>query len=139
MALKYAYACPSCGIIESDVPADGITCLECGQPARRVWQVAFDRQSTKQSGRWDPQVGQYVANDREFRELLRAGAERQERELGMEVPLAVVDARDDQARGELHGVGVDHIHEVREETAKKLHDEKVTANKEQKPKVLTHG
>jgi hypothetical protein len=137
LVVNYAYICPSHGIFEAPIPADSCLCPDCGDPSRRRWHVAFDRQSAKPSGRWDPQVGQYVANDREFRELLRAGAERQEQELGMAVPLAVVDARDDQALGELHGTGVDHRLEVKEATARKLHDEKVKANKEAKPKVLT--
>lgn len=135
--MKYLYVCAMHGRFETPIPADSCLCPECGDPSRRVWAVTLDRHSTKHTGRYDPQVGQYVRNEREFHELLRAGADRQERELNMEVPLAVVDARDDQALGELHGTGVDHRLEVREQTARKLHDEKAKANKEQKPKVLS--
>ena len=134
--MKYAYRC-RCGTIESETRADEVRCLACGEIAKRVWAVTLDRQSTKQSGRWDPQVGEYVANDREFQELLRQGAERQEAELGMECRLTTVDSRDVEARGELHGTGVDHIKEQAENTARKVHDEKARANGESKvrPKV----
>lgn len=135
--MTYAYWCPNCGTIEVEIRSDKVACLECKATAKRVWAVTLDRHSTKHTGRYDPQVGQYVRNEREFHELLKAGAERQEQELNMAVPLATVDARDDQALAEIHGTGMDHRLEVREQTARKLHDEKVKANKESKPKVLT--
>jgi hypothetical protein len=131
--VKYAYRCPRDGVIENEVAQDAIQC-RCGQKAKRVWSVSFDRNSTKQSGRWDPQVGQYVANDREFQELLRQGAEKQSQELGMECKLTTIDARDIEGRGELHGTGVDHVLAEAENTARRKHDEAAAANRESKAK-----
>ncbi|MGA9527160.1 MAG: hypothetical protein WBS24_03480 [Terriglobales bacterium] len=135
--MKYAYRCPRDGVIEHEVPLDEIQC-RCGNQAKRVWSVSFDRQSTKSSDRWDPQVGAYVRNEREFQDLLRQGAERQSAELNMECKLTTVDARDLEARGELHGTGVDHILAEKEATERRRHDEAAKANKETKPaKMLT--
>ena len=131
--MRYAYKCPRCGEIENEVPQDAIQC-RCGNTAKRIWAVTLDRESTKQSGRWDPQVGQYVANDREFQELLRQGAEKQSAELNMECKLTTIDARDLEGRGELHGTGVDHILAEKENTERKLHDEAAAANKDSKAK-----
>ena len=131
--VKYLYKCPRCGEIENEIAQDAIQC-RCSLQAKRVWAVTLDRQSTKQSGRWDPQVGQYVANDREFQELLRQGAEKQSQELNMECKLTTIDARDIEARGELHGTGVDHVLAEAENTERKLHDEAAAANKESRTK-----
>jgi len=48
-------------------------------------------------------VGEYVANDREFRNKLREGQAAQEEKLQMEVKLETVDARDHDALADLHG------------------------------------
>lgn len=135
--MKYAYRCPRDGVIEHEAALDNIQC-RCGQQAKRVWSVSFDRQSTKSSDRWDPQVGAYVRNEREFQELLRQGQDKQSQELNMECKLTTVDARDLEARGELHGTGVDHILAETERTQKVHHDEAAKANKETrtKPKKL---
>jgi len=78
--------------------------------------------SLKSQDRWDPVVGAYVRNDREFNELLKKGQAAQEAELGMPVPLAKVDARDTEGLAELHGHKVDHRLEVKEQAAKIAHD-----------------
>jgi hypothetical protein len=44
------------------------------------------------------------------------------------------DARDVEARGELHGTGVDHVLAEAENTARRKHDEAAAANKESKAK-----
>lgn len=129
---KYLYRCPRDGEIEHEVAQDSIQC-RCGNTAKRVWSVSFDRQSTKSSDRWDPQVGAYVRNEREFQALLRQGAEKQSQELNMECKLTTVDARDHEARGELHGTGVDHILAEKENTDRRKHDEAAVANKEARP------
>ena len=131
--MRYAYKCPRDGVIENEVALDTIQC-RCGQKAKRVWSVSFDRQSTKSSDRWDPQVGAYVRNEREFQDLLRQGAEKQSAELNMECKLTTIDARDLEGRGELHGTGVDHILAEKENTERKLHDEAAAANKDSKAK-----
>jgi len=119
--MRYTYFCPSCGEIDDHVPLDRIQC-RCGQTAKRVRGFAVNAGSLKSSDRWDPVVGAYVRNDREFNELLRKGQAAQEAELGMEVPLVPVDARDHEALGELHGTGVDHRLEVKEQQDKAHHD-----------------
>lgn len=119
--MKYDYSCPSCGTIKDGVPLDRIQC-RCGLEAKRVRTFAVNKPSLRSESRWDPVVGAYVNNDREFRELLKAGQAVQEAELGMPVPLVSVDARDDEALGELHGTGVDHRLEEKEKAAKINHD-----------------
>jgi hypothetical protein len=120
-AVRYDYACPACGTIKDGVPLDKIQC-RCGLEAKRVREFAVNTTSLKTRDRWDPVVGAYVRNDREFNELLKAGQAAQEAELGMPVPLVSVDARDDEALGELHGTGVDHRLEEKEKAAKIQHD-----------------
>lgn len=122
--MKYDYQCPSCGLLHDAVPLNKIQC-RCGQEAKRVWGFAVNSSSLKSQDRWDPVVGAYVRNEREFRELLKAGQERESAELNMDVKLECVDARDDQALGELHGTGVDHRLEEREKVAKVAHDKAV--------------
>jgi hypothetical protein len=122
--VKYDYNCPSCGLIRDGVPLDRIQC-RCGQPAKRVREFAVNTTSLKSRDRWDPVVGAYVRNDREFNELLKAGQAAQEAELGMPVPLVSVDARDDEALGELHGTGVDHRLEEKEKAQKIAKDSAV--------------
>jgi hypothetical protein len=48
-------------------------------------------------------VGSYVANEREFRDKLARGRERESENLGMDVKLETVDARDHEGLAELHG------------------------------------
>ena len=98
----YLYVCPKCGPFESQLSADALQC-RCGHTAKRRWAVHFDRSSTQQSGRWDPVVGQYVANEREFQNALAASREVQSEKLKMDVKLETVDARDTSALDELHG------------------------------------
>ena len=98
----YLYVCPSCGPFESQLNADALQC-RCGHSAKRRWAVHFDRTSTKVNGRWDPVVGQYVANEREFQSALSASRELQSEKLGMDVKLETVDARDTSALAEMHG------------------------------------
>lgn len=105
--MRYSYADPQCGIIDSEVRADSIVCLKCGSTAKRVRQFSVDKSSLGQSDRWDPVVGAYVRNDAEFRSLLSAQAEREEREMGVECKLVTVDARDSEGLAELHGVSPD--------------------------------
>jgi hypothetical protein len=136
--VNYAYRCTA-ELIEFEVegpPADMVQC-RCGEIAKRIRQFAVNKPSLKSQGRWDPVVGQWVDNDRQFREILKAGQEREAKDLNMDVPLVQVDARDHEALGELHGTGVDHRKEVLEQSKRQAHDEKVVANHEQKPKVLT--
>jgi len=116
--MKYAYADPQCGIIESEACADAITCLTCGQRAKRVRSFNVDRTSLKTADRWDPVVGAYVRNDAEFRSLLHAGQEREANELGMDVPLVELDARDNEGLAELHGYTTDQRAEDLEPTKK---------------------
>lgn len=135
-AVKYDYDCPACGTITDSVPLDRIDC-RCGQSAKRIRTFTVNKPSLRDQGRWDPVVGQYVANDREFREVLKQGQAREAAELGMDVPLVQLDARDQEGLAETHGHSLDSRLEVKEQTEKSKHDEKVKANQEQKPKVLT--
>jgi hypothetical protein len=99
---KYLYVCKACGPYESGVSADVITC-RCGRTARRRFAVQFNRSSLGQNGRWDPVVGQYVANNREFNNALNVARELESEKLGMDVALQTVDARDSDALSDLHG------------------------------------
>jgi hypothetical protein len=99
---SYLYVCPACGPYESQLSADALQC-RCGRTAKRRWHVNFDRTSAKVNGRWDPVVGQYVRNEREFQDALSAARELQSETLGMESQLVSVDARDTSALDELHG------------------------------------
>jgi len=95
-----------------------------------VWAVHFDRRSAKNQGHWNPQVGEYVENQRQFNDLLKAGAARQEAELKMECKLAQVDSRDDAGMAETHGHPLEHRLMERENTERANHDERAKANKE---------
>jgi hypothetical protein len=98
----FAYLCPNCGLVDFPAPMDKIHC-RCGRVAKRRYSVNINRSSLKQSGRWDPVVGEYVANDRQFRSLLAQGQDAQAEKLGMDVKLQTVDARDTDALDSLHG------------------------------------
>lgn len=100
--MKFSYRCPRCGLIDSAFCGDLVQC-RCGEQAKRRYQVAINRTSLRQSGRWDPVVGQYVANDREFRSALAQGRDAQAEKLGMDVKLETVDSRDSDALDSLHG------------------------------------
>jgi hypothetical protein len=135
--VKYTYRCTTENVtfdVEGP-PADVVQC-RCTSPAKRVFGFAVNKASLKSQARWDPVVGQYVESDRQFRDVLAEAQEREARELNMDVPLVQVDARDQEALGELHGTGLAHRQEVAEQSAKQAHDERVTANHEAKPKVL---
>ena len=136
--MNYAYTCATHGTFEVPVAADRCLCPDCAEPSRRVWAVAIHRAGARPTERyWDPQVGAVVGSQREFNDLLKAGIERQERELNMEVKLTGVDVRDTEGLAELHGHSVEERQAEKENTQRVLHDEKVKANKEQKAKVLT--
>jgi len=122
--MRYDYDCPSCGTIHDAVPLDRIDC-RCGQSAKRIRTFAVNTQSLKSEGRWDPVVGAYVENERQFRDLLKAGQERNSLDTGMETKLATVDARDNEGLAELHGHSVDHRLEVKEQAQKIEHDKAV--------------
>jgi hypothetical protein len=135
--VKYSYKCTTENLtfdVEGP-PAETAQC-RCGSVARRVYGFAVNKASLKSQARWDPVVGQYVENDRQFRDVLAASQEREAKELNMDVPLVQVDARDQEALGELHGTGLAHRQEVAEQSAKIHHDQVAAANKESKPKVL---
>lgn len=130
--MRYLYRC-GCGEFETETPADTARCLKCGNEAKRVWAVNLDRRSARPVERYyDPQVGAVVSSQRESDELLKQGIEAQSRELNMDVKVAKVDARDTEALAELHHHSVDDRLEVKEQTARALHDEKAKANKETK-------
>ena len=121
----FAYHCPSCGDFDLDgIAQDTISC-RCGRTAKRKYQVTINGSSLKSQARWDPQVGAYVENDRQFRSLLRQGQERESEKLGMDVKLTTVDARDQEGLAELHGHSLDERKEV---IAKANHAEKVKSN-----------
>lgn len=100
--MRYHYLCPACGEFESPISGDLAQC-RCGSPARRLRSFAVNRSSLRSESRWDPVVGQYVANNREFEYALRKGQEAESEKLNMEVKLATVDARDHDALASLHG------------------------------------
>ena len=97
----YLYDCSGCGEFDSTERADSLV-HDCGRTARRRWKLRIDARSARHEGRWDPKVGQYVSSEREFRSLIRQGAERESESLGVDVKLEMVDSRDQQALSELH-------------------------------------
>jgi hypothetical protein len=112
----FAYHCPSCGDFDVDgIAQDTISC-RCGRTAKRKYAVSFMGSSLKSQARWDPVVGEYVENDRQFRSLLRKGQEEQSEKLNMDVKLALVDSRDTEALAELHGHSVEERLEVKART-----------------------
>lgn len=121
---KYAYRCQGGGeeLIAGE-PLDGIACLEHGTIARRIRSFSLaTRAQHRDNARWDPVVGRYVANQREFLDALKEGAEREERELGMEVKLIPVDAADTTALCELHGQRPEEREADLEPTLRHAHD-----------------
>jgi len=127
--VRYLYECRGCGEFESPISGDVIDC-RCGAPSRRVWAVALHRTGARFEGHWNPQVGEYVANRREFDELLKRGADRQEREMKMECRLAQFDSRDVDGLAEAHGHSADDRLELAEQTQRARHDERAKANHE---------
>ena len=121
--MQYAYRCPACGPLDFDQPLDAISC-RCGRSAKRIRRFAIGTaQARKDQGGWNPVVGQYVANDAEFRSVLAAQVERESESMGMTCKVALVDSRDKEGLAELHGdVSVDHYHAEAENTAKHLRD-----------------
>jgi hypothetical protein len=112
----FAYLCPQCGLIDSPHAADSVQC-RCGHQAKRRFHVSINRSSLRQSARWDPVVGAYVNNDREFRSLLAQGQDAQSEKLGMDCKLQTVDARDTDALASLHGHDASERKEQAEKTA----------------------
>jgi hypothetical protein len=127
--VRYLFECPSCGEFESPISGDTIQC-RCGSPSRRVWSVTFDRRSAKNQGHWNPQVGRYVANERQFQDALREGQARQEAEMNMECKLIQVDSRDDAGLAETHGHPLEVRLVERELTERANHDARARANHE---------
>ena len=105
--MDYAYWCLAGHEIIYPEPLNSVACVEHGTTAKRQFRVAVNRSSLRQQGRWDPQVGAYVANTIEFRDLLKQGAERESQSLGMAVRHELVDSRDSEALAELHGTTVE--------------------------------
>ena len=100
MATKVTYKCSQCGRIESELRQDYIQC-RCGQQAKRSWN-ALNIRYVGTEGRWDPVVGEYVRNTREFKDAVKRHKAVQEAKLGMEVKWESVDARDKEGLAELH-------------------------------------
>lgn len=100
--MEFAYNCPACGNFESEIALDSVMC-RCGKAAKRRFLIAINKTSLKHTGRWDPVVGEYVRNDREFKTLLGQGQDAQAQKLNMDVKLATCDPRDKDAMSELHG------------------------------------
>ena len=119
--MKVEYICPACGPFESDVRADTLQC-RCGQTAKRVFAIAINRTSLKSEARWDPVVGEYVENNRQFDYLLAQGAAVQEEKLGMEVVLQKVDSRAGAELDSLHGHDPNERQHLKEQTQKAKQD-----------------
>jgi hypothetical protein len=103
--MRYAYRCPNCGPLElEDIRQTSVSC-RCGRIARREWSVQVRTEG--ETARWDPVVGEYVRNNREFMEAVKRGKEAQEQRLGTEVSWHAVDARDHEGICELHGMTMD--------------------------------
>lgn len=112
----FAYWCDNCGLVDSSEALDAVGC-RCGRMARRRYSVNVNRSSLKSTARWDPVVGAYVENDRQFRSLLAQGQDEQAEKLQMDVKLQTVDARDHDALDSLHGHDPAERQHLAEQTA----------------------
>lgn len=123
MRSAYSYRCPTGHEIASDVAGDKLLCHTHGITAQRVWRFAINASQIRMdTAHWDPVVGEYVTNDRQKRDILKAQIERESNELKMDVKVELVDPRDKEGLAELHKQPVDQWAAEREVTAKALRD-----------------
>jgi hypothetical protein len=119
----YAYWCPGGHEFVAPHAADKTKCHEHGVDARRIWRFAINAgQIRMDTAHWDPVVGEYVTNDRQKRDILKAQVERESNEMNMECKVELVDPRDKEALAELHRQPVDQWAAEREVTAKARRD-----------------
>ena len=104
--MEYTYRCDRGGEeLVSPTPADRIFCVTHAAAARRVRRFGLAKVRTQRDiARWDPVVGRYVRNDREFRDALKEAQAREEAETNMECRLVPVAAADTTALNELHSM-----------------------------------
>lgn len=70
---------------------------DCGGFARRIWGPVNIRLSLR--AHWNNTVGQYVSNDREFRDALKRGSEEASVRTGIDHNFQPVDGREKEALG----------------------------------------
>ena len=124
---EFEYRCREHGRFTNRISAAHSQCPACGKVCGRFYgsvQVMTSGPSSGFEG-WNPVVGEYVANRREFNNLLAQGQDRESRRLGMDVKLAQVDARDTEALNELHGMSDSDRAADLEGTHRAEHDMKV--------------
>lgn len=124
--MKYHYQC-DIGAHEfaSPISVDGLACLEHGTLARRVRAFGFQRREmARDRPRWDPVVGRYVSNQRQFLDALKEGVERESEEMHMEVRVVPVDAADTTALCEMHGQSKEDRAADLEPTLRAEHDKR---------------
>jgi len=102
-------------------------CPQCGAISPRRWDSVQIRTTVSGGGYegWNPVVGQYVANRREFDNVLAQGIDRESRRLGMDVKVEQVDARDTDALNDLHGMSSSDREADLDPQRKALHDQGV--------------
>jgi hypothetical protein len=129
MPVEYEFKCPrGHGRFTTRFHAPTFPCPVCGEQGKRVYasvQIGAVQSSSGYEG-WNPVVGQYVANKREFDVRLNEAREREFAKTGMEPKWVEVDSRDTGALNELHGMTQADRDADLEGTRRNLHDAEVT-------------
>ena len=94
--MYFAYRCPQCGPLDSEVRADAVVCQICGGTAKRDWRFKVDPSFEPH---FAPAFGQIVTSRRHAKDLAKAASAETYLRTGMEADYQVVDAFDDEAVG----------------------------------------
>ena len=96
LTMQYAYRCPECGPLDSDIRADALVCQVCGGKALRDWSFKVD---TSFEPHYSPAFGTVVQSRRHAKDLAKAASAEAYLRTGMEADYQVVDVFDDEAFG----------------------------------------
>jgi putative FmdB family regulatory protein len=95
----YEYACRTCGVrfLDGNVALAGTPCPKCKVGAlRKLFSFAFKRPMQEH---FNQSTGQFVSNERDFKEQLKIKSAEDGERLGLEVNYQPVDVRDTAALG----------------------------------------
>lgn len=113
--MRYTFECEGCGneVVETEFRPIGGTlgrsCEICGGLLRRSVCFVFQR---GMSEHWNPTLGRYVTNSRDFRDGLKIASETQSIATGVDSNIVPVDLRDPDACG-VTAEGLDETFRVR--------------------------
>ena len=94
--MHYAYRCPNCGPLDSEVRADWVVCEVCEGLARRDWSFKVEPSF---EAHFAPAFGTVVNSRRHAKDLAKAASAEAYLRTGVESDYQVVDAFDDEAVG----------------------------------------